>query len=336
MNVLIVTAMWPTPENPAFGSFIRSQALQLRQAGVRVEVLVLQGAPRKLIYAKGVWDLRKRLRDKSIDLVHAHYGYVGWVARTQWKVPVVATFHGDDAQGTVGPDGKLTAFSRLTSACCRKLGPLLDAVIVQTDPMARLFRRSNVHVIPHEVDLDLFQPMSRNQARSLLGLNHDKKYILFAANPETPVKRFSLAKAAVERVRQLDPAAELLVVYKEKQTRLALYMNACNVLVFPSFQEGSPNIVKQAMACNLPIVATDVGDVRDVIGGTAGCSICPPTAEDFAQALGKLLRSPIRTRGREQVCRFAGPLVASRVMAVYENTLRKRADLLAARAQMES
>jgi glycosyltransferase involved in cell wall biosynthesis len=201
--------------------------------------------------------------------------------------------------------------------------------------MARLFRGSNVNVIPHEVDFETFRPISRNEARNRLGLSHDKKYILFAANPAIAVKRFPLAKAAWQQLHRLDPAVELLVVSKEPQDRLALYMNASNALIFPSYQEGSPNIVKQAMACNLPIVATDVGDVRQVIGNTAGCYICPPTPEEFAQAIRQLLLSPMRTRGREHVQHLAGPHVASRVIQVYENTLRKRAKVLSATTQTE-
>jgi len=99
MRVLIMTAMYPTPENPAFGSFIRTQVESLRRAGVDVEVLILRGRSRKWNYLKGIFQLRRRLARGSIDLVHAHYGLVGMIARTQWKVPVVATYHGDDFVG---------------------------------------------------------------------------------------------------------------------------------------------------------------------------------------------------------------------------------------------
>jgi hypothetical protein len=131
MRVLIVTAMYPTPENPAWGSFVRTQVESLRQAGVDVEVLVFDGRPRKLAYLKGLWRLHRRLAQDSFDLVHAHYGYVGMVARTQWAVPLVVTYHGDDLMGTVGPDGKLTGLSRLTMAASQSLGRIADAVIVQ-------------------------------------------------------------------------------------------------------------------------------------------------------------------------------------------------------------
>jgi teichuronic acid biosynthesis glycosyltransferase TuaC len=324
MKVLIITAMYPTLENPAFGSFIRTQVESLRQAGVEIELLVLAGRWRKLIYPTGVIQLRQRLTNHPVDLVHAHYSYTGMVARTQWQVPVVVTYHGDDLLGTVNVQGRKTQLSRLVVTAGRVLGRLADAVIVQSKEMARqLKREDDVYIIPHEVDFETFRPVEREHARAILGLEPWKKYLLFAANPAIPVKRFPLAKAAAQRLSQCDPAVELIVVYTETQDRLALYMNACDALVFPSFQEGSPNIVKQAMACNLPIVATDVGDVREVIGKTKGCFICNPEVTEFAEKLREILRHRARTQGREHIHHLDRCAVARRVMHVYENTLKK-------------
>jgi teichuronic acid biosynthesis glycosyltransferase TuaC len=318
MKVLIMTAMWPTAENPAFGSFIRAQVECLKKAGVEIDVMALDGRIRKLIYPRGVVELARRLRSEAYDVVHAHYGYVGMVARTQWKVPVVVTFHGDDALGTINSKGKHTAFSRFVAGCGHRLGSMVDAVIVQSRQMAQKFRGANVHIIPHEVDLELFRPTDRTTARSELGLSLGKRYVLFAANPAIPVKRYPLAAAAVHELRKTDPAVEMIVVYREPQARLALYMSACDALVFPSYQEGSPNVVKQAMACNLPIVATAVGDVPEIVGGISHCRICKPDASEFASALQSVLREQARTDGRERVRWLAGPLVARQVIEVYE------------------
>jgi teichuronic acid biosynthesis glycosyltransferase TuaC len=325
MKVLIATAMYPTPENPAFGSFVRTQVEALREHGIVVELLVLQGRSRKLIYLKGVFQLRQRLADGTIDLVHAHYGYVGMVARTQWKVPVVVTYHGDDLLGTINDQGRTTPASRLIAAAGQILGRFVDAVIVQSEQMASKLRRPNVHIIPHEVDFDLFRPTERERARAALGLDLGKKYLLFAANPQIAVKRFPLAQAVAAELAARDPSVELLVVCKEPQDRLALYMSACDALVFPSYQEGSPNVVKQAMACNLPIVATDVGDVRQVIGGASGCFVCEPSVAAFAEKLTEILRRRERTQGRQAVRHFDRSLVTQRVVQVYAEALRKHA-----------
>jgi teichuronic acid biosynthesis glycosyltransferase TuaC len=323
VNILVATAMYPTPENPAFGSIIRTQVEALKQAGVNLEVLLLRGRTRKLMYLNGVVQLRQRLARQPVSLVHAHYGYVGMVARTQWKVPVVVTYHGDDLLGTIGANGKTRVLSRWTAAASRLLARTVDAVIVQSDEMASKVDRSNVYVIPHEVDLQTFRPTEREAARATLGLDAGKKYLLFAANPRIAVKRFPLARAVAERLAAEDSEVELLVVHRETQERLALYMSACDALVFPSYQEGSPNIVKQAMACNLPIVSTDVGDVRKIVGNTDGCYVVRPDVADFAERLRELLRRRERTQGRQRVAHLDCPNTARQVIRVYEETLRR-------------
>lgn len=322
MKVLIATAIYPTAENPAFGSFVRSQEQFLRSAGIDVDVLVLKGRNRKLIYPKGIYEIRRRLA--GVSLVHAHYAYVGAVARTQWKVPVVLTYHGDDAMGTITEAGTTSRKSRVVAAGCRRLAHYCDAVIVQSRQMAERFHSGNVHVIPHEVDLETFHPSDKAAARTELGLSGEKQYVLFAANPAIAVKRFPLAKAAVDKLKVAQPDVELIIVHREPQTRLALYMSASDALVFPSYQEGSPNIIKQAMACNLPIVATDVGDVREVIGGTQGCHVCDADADVFAERLNEILTKPFRTKGRQAVQHLSGPMVAQRIIGLYEEVLHRR------------
>src|SRR5262245_31647935 len=324
LRVLILTAMYPTEENPAYGSFVRSQVEALKRAGVEVELLALTGL-KKWKYVKGIFQLRHRLSRGSFDLVHAHFGYVGIVARMQWNVPVVVTFHGDDVLGTVNDHGKTTFASTLMAKACKFLSPWVDAAVVQSREMANTLKGNNAYIIPHEVDFEVFHPVEKEQARAVLGLDPRKKYLLFAANPGIPVKRFPLAKAVAEELDKRDPSVELRVAYKEPQDRLALLMNACDVLVFTSYQEGSPNIVKQAMACNLPIVATDVGDVQELIGSTQGCYVCKPEVSEFAKHITDILRRPQRTQGREQVRHLAGPLVAQRIIEVYEQVLKKRA-----------
>ncbi len=326
MKVLIATAMYPTPENPAFGSFVKTQADALRQAGVEIELFVLHGRNRKLMYPQSVPKLRERLRaDRAIDLVHAHYSFVGLVGRMQRQVPLVVTYHGDDILGTRLANGQLSPGSPLIIALGRWLGRHAEAVIVQSRQMAAQFDRANVHILSHEVDLDLFRPIDQAEARSVLGLARDRKYLLFAANPDIAVKRFPLARDVADYLRQRDPAIELIVVYKEPQPRLAQYMNACDALLFTSFQEGSPNIVKQALACNLPLVSTDVGDVRELLGDATHSYLCAPDVAQFAEKVCEILRARARSNGREKVLHFSRPLVAQRLMAVYQEVLQKSA-----------
>jgi len=199
----------------------------------------------------------------------------------------------------------------------------LPTVIVQSEQMAARFRRADVSIIPHEVDLEVFGVVDRAAARAELGLDPERGYLLFAASPDIPVKRFPLARDAADALRAEGRDVELLVIHRETQQRLALYMNACDALVFPSYQEGSPNIVKQAMACNLPIVATDVGDVRAVIGGTPGCHLSAADPGSFADALRAVLDTRERTRGRDAVAHLDRETVAQQIVAVYERALAR-------------
>jgi teichuronic acid biosynthesis glycosyltransferase TuaC len=323
MKVLILTAIYPTAENPAFGSYVRTQAESLERAGIAIETMVLKDRHRKLIYPKAILQLRQCLAGGSVDLVHAHYGLVGMVARTQWKVPVVVTYHGSDILGWINKRGKRGFSGRLIAGAGRVLARRIDAAIVQSDEMACKLKGPNVYVIPHEVDFKVFHPTEREQARTVLGLKPDRKYLLFAANPKVGVKRFPLAKAVAERLATQDPAVELLVVSKETQQRLSLYMSASDVLIFPSYQEGSPNIVKQAMACNLPIVSTDVGDVRQLVGTTKDCYVCDPSVPEFSARISQILTHRRRTDGRKHIGYLESSAVAQKVINVYDHVLRK-------------
>jgi glycosyltransferase involved in cell wall biosynthesis len=325
MRVLIMSAIYPTPEKPAWGTFIRTEVEALKHAGVDVELLLLTGGSRKWNYPKAMFQLRRVLASNTIDLVHAHIAYVGMVARMQWKVPVVVTYPGSDLLGLVKSQGKKALLSPLVVAAGRMLARCVDASIVQSAEMARVLNhKKNTFVIPYAIDMETFRLTNRDEARAALGLDPDKKYLLFAANPQIAVKRFPLAKAAADELKKRDHSIELLVAYKEPQDRLALFMNACDALVFTSYQEGSPNVVKQAMACNIPIVATDVGDVREVIGNTKACHVCRPEVGDFVNRLSEILSHRQRTRGREEVHHLAGPSIARKIISVYEQVLRMR------------
>jgi len=101
------------------------------------------------------------------------------------------------------------------------------------------------------------------------------------------------------------------------------YINASNALILPSIQEGSPNIVKETMACNVPVVATDVGDVSQLIGGTQGCTVCSHSAEELAVGLEKALLFKGPTTGRADIANLENSVVAEQVLAVYDLAMRE-------------
>ena len=174
---------------------------------------------------------------------------------------------------------------------------------------------------------DTFRPTPLPEARRLLGLDPQRPLLLFAASPALSIKNYPLAEAASRLLSEQGVDHELLVVDRETQERLALYMSACDVLVFPSYNEGSPNVVKQAMACDLPIVATDVGDVAQVVGPARRCVVSEGTPEAFAHNIGALLTHRERSNGRACVIDWLGTeAIAARVIDVFERARPTGAD----------
>ena len=321
MKVLTVTAIYPTPKQPEFGAFIRAQVESLKRAGVEMDVFVMFGKNRKLMYLEGIRQLPQHIA-KGYDVVHAHYSFSGFVARTQFKTPVVVSLMGSDLLGNVGDDGKQASYSWLLRWTAGALSRTVKAVIVKSDEMA-----ANVpvktHVIPNGVDFRTFQPIDKRAARAALGLAQDKTYVLFAAKPKNIRKGFDVAQAAFNQVANGDPCMELLVAHQETQERLALHFSACDVLLFPSMQEGSPNSVKQAMACNLPIIASGVGDIPQLFQHATRSIVCERNADAFAGALRQLLHTRERSNGREAIAHLDEAAVARQVIDVYEMAAKR-------------
>jgi glycosyltransferase involved in cell wall biosynthesis len=185
-------------------------------------------------------------------------------------------------------------------------------------------RCSKAAVIPAGIDLELFKPMSQQECRQLLDLSTPKKLILWVGEYLRQEKRFDLVTEAVTRLQQRVPDAEFVLVTGKPHSLIPLYMNACDVLLLVSDAEGSPNVVKEAMACNLPIVSVPVGDVPDIIKGTEGCFMCTQNAVDVAEKLELALLRMRRTTGREKVMRFELGQTSRRIIQVYWNALADR------------
>ena len=158
----------------------------------------------------------------------------------------------------------------------------------------------------------------------MLGWDQNRYYVVFCNNPTIPVKNFPLAQAALERLRARGIEAELMVANSIPHDQVMLYMNASNALLLTSVAEGSPNVVKEAMACNVPVVSTNVGDVAEVIGRTEGCSVCPHDPEALAVGLEKALLHTERTSGREDIQYLDSALIAQKVIAVYQKVIRRQ------------
>ncbi len=321
-HVLMVTGIYPSAKRPHSGTFIKSQADSLLPLGIEIEVIHPKPGPWPLRYISAAIQVFTRTMSRQYDIVHGHYGLWCLLARLQWKTPVIASFLGSDLLGVVTKKGSCSLTGKIVSAISRWLCRHVDAVIVKSAEMKQVSRFQNGIVLPNGVDFALFHPIPRSEARVALGWHSSRYYILFGNDPDIPRKNFALAQAAVAILQAKKLDVKLIVANGLPQTQVVLYINACNALVLPSLLEGSPNIVKEAMACNVPVVATAVGDVQQVIGRTCGCTVCPLDPAAFADALEKAILRTQPTTGREDIRHLDRSVVAQQIIAVYEQAIR--------------
>jgi glycosyltransferase involved in cell wall biosynthesis len=176
-------------------------------------------------------------------------------------------------------------------------------------------------VIPSGLDLERFQVIPQVEARRYLGLARDRRLVLFVGSPTSTRKRYPLAQQAVAIVTRSLPA-ELVLGWAVPHDQIPYFMNACDALVFTSRQEGSPNVVKEALACNLPVVSVAVGDVPERLRGITGCEVCgDDQPETIAAALVRTLRRGERTTSREVVRALDERNITQRVIGVYHSVL---------------
>lgn len=309
MKILTVTSIYPTPRDPGLGAFVAAQVDSLRRAGLAVDVLFLDVRRDRSALLRGIARVRNRAR--RYDVVHAHFGYNGVPAVLQRRRPVVLSLCGTDL---VNP--KIRPLSRWAAHRAQ-------ACIVKSDEMRRLLGLP-AHIIPNGVDVRRFRPGGREEARRRLGLRPDRRYALFAADPARPEKRFDLASAALALARQRGTPVEPLILHRRPQDEVPIYLNAADLLVLTSSHEGSPNVVKEAMACNLPVVSTDVGDVRRVLGDTTNCVVADPTPEDVARGVTAVLASGARSNGRDRIGPLDSDRVARRLIDIYAHVIAER------------
>ena len=241
------------------------------------------------------------------DLVHASYGLTGPAALAQPNLPVVLTLWGSDLMGRFGP---------VSRWCARRS----DAVIVMSGEMAETLGQP-CHVIPHGIDIERFSPRPPEAARAELGWSGAARHVFFPYPRKRAVKDFPRAERVVARVRErLDAPVELHVAEGIPYDRMPLHMNAADALLLTSEREGMPNTVKEALACDLPVVSTDVGDVAAWIEAVEPSAV-GRTDDELVAALAEVLSRRERSNGREAVRQLAWPRVADRILGVYRSVV---------------
>lgn len=327
IRILFITSQWPSEEKPHNAPFVKREAEALQKLGIQVDLLIYTGGWSFRKYFQAIRSMHRMINTHRYDLIHARFGQCGLVARFQKKLPVVVMYGGSDIQGSPNFTGINRYKNYLLVGISRLLARMVDEVIVVAEPMGRYLPRSDFHVIPSGLDLELFQPHSQSLAREKLGLSPNKKIVLFVGDPAKKIKRFSLAQAACTLARGQIPELELVVVNGEPSTSIPWYLSAGDVLLLVSSNEGSPNVVKEALACNLPIVSVDVGDVRERLSDIDGCLITEDDSpHSIADAIVTVLSNPKRLNSRtnEKLTSLDISKQAEKIMAVHLQAIKRK------------
>ncbi len=324
LRALVVTNMYPTPTAPYAGPFIQAQVESLRAAGVAVDVLHL--ARHELgrnVYLGLGKKVKQHVAASDPDLVHVVYGGVmaDAVTRSIRDRPVLITFHGTDLLGGTA-EGVLNAVSlRLGVFASRRAARRATGVIVVSGTLLHALPpsldRSRVWVVPNGVDLSLFRPRDRSECQRALGWDPTRTHVLFPSSPSRAVKRFPLAQASVELLIGNGADVELHALDGVPYDDVPTWLNAASAILLTSAHEASPVIVKEALACNVPVVSVDVGDVRERIEGIEGSFIATPAPEDLADKLERALARSEPIAGRERMAELSLERVAAQVKQIY-------------------
>lgn len=303
MKVLIVCR-----QKQGASPFITEQVDAMAARGIEFEYFFIRGNGASA-YLSNFSKFRKQLRFFKPDVIHAHYGLSGFFANWQRFVPVVTTYHGGDINyDRARPISKIAIrLSKYNIFVSQKLA-------------SREGAKKKFMLQPCGINLDTFQPTDKMEARKKMRLDQDKSYVLFSSSFSNPIKNFALAKEAIEKTGKEIELIELKGFTREE---VMLLLNACDVALLTSYSEGSPQFIKEAMACNCPIVSTDVGSVEEIIYGTEGCYLADSNPEDVSGKLKLAIAFGKRTNGSQKISHLDNDIIADRIIDVYKSLLPK-------------
>jgi len=318
----MVTCEWPNEKQPYGAPFIVRQVEFLRNAGVDIDVFFFRGAQSPVNYSRAWLQVRRKLRRGAYDLVHAQWAQSALLALPR-TLPLVVTFRGGEAEGIVGPDGTYTMRGRILQLVGSFIARRADELMVVSSHYQEFLPPRESYVVPSGLDFARLPLIPQAEARRQLALPPGKRLVLFVGDPDEARKRLAHARDIVSRLPK-DLDAELVVAWNVPHDHVPIYMNACDALLFTSMYEGSPNVVKESLACNLPIVSTPVGDVPERLKGVDGCVVCwDESAEHMASALAGVLERRQRTNGRNSVLELDEARLAQRTIAVYRRAMTR-------------
>lgn len=290
--------------------FISEQADSLRETGDEVDFFCVEGKG-MMGYAKCRMPLLRKISEFKPDIIHAHYGLCGLLANSQRRVPVVTTYPGSDINVP-----RVRPFSILAI----KLSKYNLFMGTRQMDKVKSFLGKNAEILRYGIMEQNFVPMDKAEAREKMGFDKDEKLVVFAGKFANPVKNAELAKQAVAL---LDGVRLMELTGKYTKEEMCYLMNSVDVAVMTSHSEGSPQFIKEVMACGCPVVSVDVGDVAEVVEGVNGCYIAERNPEAVAEALRKAIDFKGKTNGRERILELnlTNSQIAEKLNNIYSNVL---------------
>jgi glycosyltransferase involved in cell wall biosynthesis len=315
VRVLVVTNFTPDDRAPQRGRWVRDQVDEVRRRGIDVDLFVFPRGRNE--YLPATRRLRALLRRERFDLVHAHYGLAGWVARLAGARPLIVTFHGTDVRHhLVGP------LSRRLAWRVDLVAGVSRALFEEEDERPGLPPVPGSAVLPCGPDLRRFVPQPRAEARRALGLDPDGRFLFFPANPGRLEKRH-------DRAAELAAAcgADLLTGGSIDPERMPFWINAANAVVVTSDYEGFGMAAVEALACDVPVLSTPVGIAPYALGGIDGC-----LSADFSVAAWEVVAkrhlqaSDPRVAGAARAATLSAAAMAERAIEAYRAVLAELID----------
>ena len=329
MKILVVTNVYPTASDPTQGTFVEQQVKGLQRSGVDTQIVHVDRRGEGMrVYMNIASRVGTALREYDPDVVHCMYG--GMLAdvttRTCGEKPVIVSYCGSDLFGNeAGSLLRRRIIGRYRVYASHRAARRATAIIVVSEGLGRALSadidRRKIHLLPHGVDMQRFQPLDRQECRKRIGWEDDRFHILFTNGRGDPHKRIELARSAVERLRQLGVPAELNPIPCVSHADVPIWLNAADVVILTSIHEGSPNAIKEALACNRPIVSVDVGDVRERIEGVKGCYLVDANPDAIAEGLRGVYAGQRTVLGRNTMSDLSLEAVSDRLIRIYKSLL---------------
>jgi glycosyltransferase involved in cell wall biosynthesis len=325
MKILAVTNMYPSPERPGNGVFVEQQVKSLLRRGMDVRVMFLDRKSQgPSVYYRIKEMLEHEMADFAADIVHVMYGGVMAEKVTEFGglPPTLVTFHGSDLLGENLSGLRRKLISQYGVYCSRKAARRANGVIVVARHLLKALgkgvNRDKIQLIPCGIDMERFKPLDQSQCGERLGWQSDDFHVLFATSAGDPVKRPELARAAVDLLNRKHGCVKFQVLSGTPNNEVPVWLNAADVLLLTSKHEGSPTIVKEALACGLPIVSVNVGDVAERIEGVDGCHLAEAEPEALARKLDLVFEQRGRLDCREKLHELSCEMIAGKLVGFYQ------------------